>query len=189
AAADVSGGKRAMTALFQSSAGAAAICRGVTQMGLSLLIQSTLLLVVGLAVGRRLASRGPSLQALVYRTTLVAVVLTGLLSVLLAGALRPFWSLTLPPTDLPAAELAASHIVPPAAVLALPERPVVSPAPTPTREVRSHQRFGPVSPIDQHRVGGAARFYLGAIVLWGGGSALLLSWLLFSHLWVGRLRR
>ena len=45
----------------------------VTGLGLSWLVQSSLLLSVGLSVGWLLRRRGPAAQSVVYRTTLVAV--------------------------------------------------------------------------------------------------------------------
>jgi hypothetical protein len=46
----------------------------VTGLGLNWLVQSSLLLVVGLFTGWLLRRRGPAAQSIVYRTTLVAVV-------------------------------------------------------------------------------------------------------------------
>ena len=47
---------------------------GVVPLAAGLLLQSTVLLVLGLAAGRLVHSRGAAVQSAVYRTTLVAVI-------------------------------------------------------------------------------------------------------------------
>lgn len=74
------------------------ICRGTLQLGVSLLLQSTLLLSLGLLAGRSLARHRPDLRALFYRATLAAVLVDGLLAVVAAGWFRPLWSVSLPST-------------------------------------------------------------------------------------------
>ena len=101
-----------MTTLFESGVSLPEICRNVSQIGISLLIQSTLLLALGLGVGRRLAARGAAAQSLVYRATLAAVVLGALLSVLLAGAVQPLWSLSLPASPRSAVSPPAPKSIP-----------------------------------------------------------------------------
>ena len=52
---------------------------------LTWLIQSTVLLAVGLLAGRLLRKRGPAVQSAVYRTTLGAVILCPVASTIMAG--------------------------------------------------------------------------------------------------------
>ncbi len=60
------------------------------------LLQSTLLILVGLVVGALLRSRGSAVQSLVYRTTLVAVLICPLATVALASAGFSGWSVSMP---------------------------------------------------------------------------------------------
>lgn len=63
---------------------------------LSLLLQSTALLLLGLLVLRLARRRGPAVQSLVGRATLTGVALALLLAAPLAGHVRPVWHVTLP---------------------------------------------------------------------------------------------
>ena len=69
---------------------------GVTGLGLNWLVQSCLLLGVGLVIGRLLRRRGPAAQSVVYRTTLVAVLLCPLATWTLALTGISSWSIDLP---------------------------------------------------------------------------------------------
>jgi hypothetical protein len=70
-------------------------CRIALEVGISVLVQSRLLLLVGLAAGAVLHRRGPVLQSVVFRATLAAVVLGALLSFCCAGSLPSLWSISL----------------------------------------------------------------------------------------------
>jgi len=56
-------------------------------------------------------------------------------------------------------------------------------------DARSHPIFTSTSRISQPRAGAGGILYAGAVALWGGGSVLLLGWLLVSQIFVERLRR
>ena len=62
------------------------------------LLQSTLLISIGLIVGALLRSRGSAVQSLVYRTTLIAVLVCPLATVTLGAAGFTGWSVTMPET-------------------------------------------------------------------------------------------
>ena len=62
------------------------------------LLQSTLLISIGLIVGALLRSRGSAVQSLVYRTTLIAVLACPLATIALEAAGFSGWSLTMPET-------------------------------------------------------------------------------------------
>ena len=64
-------------------------CRSLLEMGITLLLQSTLLLLVGLLAGRLLLRQGPAIQSLVYRATLVGVLVGATLSAAHAPSIRP----------------------------------------------------------------------------------------------------
>src|SRR5690349_539958 len=75
------------------------LCQSAAQVGLSVLIRSTLLLWLGLLLGRALRRFGPAAEALAYRAALAAVVVVGVLSVTFAGSLKSLWSVGLPPAQ------------------------------------------------------------------------------------------
>src|SRR4051794_14591926 len=54
--------------------------------GLTMLLQSTVLLIVGLTVGRMAQRCGPAVQSGIYRTTLIGVLICPLVSSLLSVA-------------------------------------------------------------------------------------------------------
>lgn len=119
-----------MNGLFPPGAAVPEICRGFLQVGIGVLIQSTLLLLCGLLAARRLRSRGPSPQSLVYRAALVAVVVSAPLTLFLAGSFQPFWSVSLPSSRTADGALPAPRI----AVVAAPAGEIansVAPAVTP----------------------------------------------------------
>src|SRR4029079_864891 len=71
---------------------------GRTALGLAvnLLIQSTLLIAGGLAVGYVLRARGSAVQSAVYRTTLIAALVCPLATFTLSCLGVSGWSLTMP---------------------------------------------------------------------------------------------
>jgi beta-lactamase regulating signal transducer with metallopeptidase domain len=72
-------------------------CRGLLEMGVALLLQSTLLLLMGFLAGGLLRRQGPAVQSLIYRATLVGVVGGALLAGALAPFVLPLWRISLPP--------------------------------------------------------------------------------------------
>src|SRR5262249_15834424 len=75
---------------------AAELCRGALQVGLGLLLQTTVVLLFGLLAGSVLRRRGSEAQSLVYRVALVGVVANALLVLGTAGRVTPFWTVSLP---------------------------------------------------------------------------------------------
>src|SRR5689334_429545 len=73
------------------------LCRSLLQSGMGLVLQSTLLLGLGMLAGRALRRRGPALASLIYRVSLTGA---------LPGALAEAASYNLPDTGLPAAPAA-----------------------------------------------------------------------------------
>ncbi len=71
---------------------------GTASFAVNWLLQSTLLISIGLIVGALLRSRGSAVQSLVYRTTLVAVLVCPLATVALSSAGFSGWSVTMPET-------------------------------------------------------------------------------------------
>ncbi|MCW3100853.1 MAG: blaR0 [Chthonomonadaceae bacterium] len=72
------------------------LCRSLVLIGLSVLIQSGLLLIVGLLAARALRRHGPSTQRFVYQATLTGVAACCVLTVSLAGNRPALYSLSLP---------------------------------------------------------------------------------------------
>ncbi|REK17450.1 MAG: hypothetical protein DWQ37_06580 [Planctomycetota bacterium] len=110
----------------------------VSEFAVNWLVQSTILLSVGLVTGRLLARRGSAVQSAVYRTTLVAVILCPAASLALALVGASGWSIALPRTwsygstarveaDTPPFDDARPALQPPAAETALAETPPVAP--------------------------------------------------------------
>src|SRR5262249_53116793 len=76
--------------------------------GAHLLVQSTLLILAGLVLARVCRRRGPALESVILRATLVAVILCPLLSVLLGRLGIQGRSLELPAASVPAMAPAGS---------------------------------------------------------------------------------
>lgn len=70
--------------------------RGVVGFGVNWLIQSTILIVAGLMIGRLLRHSGSAVQSAIYRTTLVAVLVCPVVSGLLSLGGISGWSLEMP---------------------------------------------------------------------------------------------
>ena len=68
----------------------------VVQFAANWLVQSALLIAIGLAMGRLVARRGSAAQSAVYRTTLAAVLVCPLATWLLSAAGATGWSLAMP---------------------------------------------------------------------------------------------
>jgi len=73
------------------------VAAGVVQFAANWLIQSTLLIGIGLILAKCLHSRGSAFQSLVYRTTLVAVLICPLATWGLSQAGVSGWSVSIPP--------------------------------------------------------------------------------------------
>ena len=141
------------------------------QTGLLWLIQSTLLLLLGLLSLQITRKYGPALQTLIGRATLVAVALTLLLAYPLAGHIQPLWHVSLPsnvPRTSPQASLKPSPLSE-----AAPPRSSTLPRPTfsdPELPFTTHPT--PAPPVS----GGETRS-VGVGLLWPLGTTLLLLWL------------
>jgi len=86
------------------------LCRSLVLIGVSILIQSALLLLVGLAAGRALRRQGPVTQRFVVQATLLGVFACCVLTVVSAGHRPALLNLSLPDArTLPTLETAASH--------------------------------------------------------------------------------
>lgn len=72
------------------------LCRTLVQIGLSALLQTTLLLVLALYAGSKLRRRNPAMECLTYRAALAGVIACLLLSVVLVGRANPLFHLSLP---------------------------------------------------------------------------------------------
>jgi peroxiredoxin/5-hydroxyisourate hydrolase-like protein (transthyretin family) len=176
--------------------------RSALQLGLSALIQSTLLIVAGLLGARALRRRGPALQSAIYRATLASVALTMLLSICSPGSFTPLWRIALPPAPETALSGGAGKAPEPPLRLARtnpaedasrgsaatprmklsyppPSRPLPEPATRPGRTERTAhlQSAGPL-----------AGLYLGAVGLWGAVALMLLAWLALCYFYILRLR-
>src|SRR5689334_1786705 len=99
----------------------AAFCRDALQIGLSLLLPSTLLLGFGLLLARAWRQYGPEAERFACRAVLGVVAASILTVPLLAGRVRPLWGVQLPPVS----SLAPSS--PAGPVQALKARPAAEP--------------------------------------------------------------
>ena len=72
------------------------IARAIVSFAANWLLQSTLLIALGLAIARLMRHRGSALQSAIYRTTLAAVIVCPLASGLLALASVSGWSPPMP---------------------------------------------------------------------------------------------
>jgi beta-lactamase regulating signal transducer with metallopeptidase domain len=95
--------------------GLASLATTLAGFGMTWLVQSSLLLTVGLAAGRILKRSGPAVQSAVYRTTLAAVLICPIASALLASAGIDGFSWRWP---TPAAAIESSTRPPPTAIAA-----------------------------------------------------------------------
>ena len=77
------------TALIEAAFGAASF-------SINWLVQSTILIAAGLAVGALIKRRGSAAQSVVYRATLVAVLICPMMTWALSYAGAPGWSIQLP---------------------------------------------------------------------------------------------
>ena len=104
------------------------VANALSGFGLTWLVQSSVLLVLGLLAGRVLRRSGPAVQSGVYRTTLVAVLISPIaaaaltavgfdgLSLRLPSPVKPVLPALVPPLTPPAIELRAESNIPVAAL-------------------------------------------------------------------------
>src|SRR5690242_12886784 len=85
-----------MSVLASHVGGLHEACRNLLQVGMGLLLRSTLLLGLGLLAGRRVRRRGPGATVLVYRATVIAALLGPLAALPLAARFQPVWTIALP---------------------------------------------------------------------------------------------
>jgi beta-lactamase regulating signal transducer with metallopeptidase domain len=163
------------------------VCRMLLPVGITLLIQSTLLLIVGLLAGSALRRWGPALQSLIYRVTLAGVVLVAVLAVCVAERPVALWRIPVsPPDTAPVASPLSEPSVPTpptgersAADAGVDSETAVWPGVAPPREPGGASRSA----------GSWGRFPVGVVGLWCLGALLSLAWSTLCHLYVLDLRR
>ncbi|MDQ3814455.1 MAG: hypothetical protein M3347_10950, partial [Armatimonadota bacterium] len=168
----------------------------VMDVAINLLLHSSLLLLLGLVTAHALRRRGPVLQALIYRTTLVGVVLTAVFSTLFSQRLTPVWNIPLNGNEGMAQSSPSRPTVPRAAPP--PTSPVSSRAPllapsTPDHDSAISTRVPLTSsgetsphpspaPPPMQRANQIANIEMMAVRLWMAGAGLLLAWLCLCYL-------
>ncbi len=180
---------------------------------LGLLLQSTVLLLLGLLALWLARRRGPAVQSLVGRATLAGVALTLLLAAPLTGHVRPLWRVTLPvAASVGAGSLRSAYAPRPAYVPLLPDAvpsaPLSSPTPPPSTVVGAREQFLPPAgvlaptavspappPLSLESSAPAPRpfplrlLYPTLAAAWLLGTTLLLLWLGACQWHLSRLRR
>jgi beta-lactamase regulating signal transducer with metallopeptidase domain len=185
------------------------VCQEMLQAGIRLLIQSSLLLLLGLAAGYALRRSGPERQRHLYQTALVAVVVCGLFSLSQGGRLSLLslpmlpsaQALDLPATNRPKTALpaAATSSAPATSSSLDPDSPAAdnsSNAPDSQLEVRTLPDTAPASGVSQRPANAFRKFlnpedgpqtsvmgrvYIVLAGLWCGVTALLLVWLTLCY--------
>jgi len=163
--------------------------RHVLQAGIGIWLQSTWLLILGLAFGALVRRRGALASSAAYRGTLVSVVVSAILGATLAGHIRPLVSINLPPT-------AASTPTP----TTLSIQKETSPSPWKGEEVgktlavstsASTTTVPPVAVTTAHLSTPPARMPVYGIIVavWAAFAIIQLVWLFCCHLWLSNLRR
>jgi beta-lactamase regulating signal transducer with metallopeptidase domain len=205
-----------MKAVWEGGVFLPELCRDALQVGLGLALQSTLLLGLGLLAARVLRARGPGLAALIYQVCLCGTVAGALLSVVVGGQFQPLWSVSLPSVTgeaLPSAAWqsgavlpgeagsgAGSHdpwglresVGPRSGVERVTGNPVKLPAGgVPARGAAAPIHGGAPVPGAEGRPAGSGigGLYVALVAVWGGGTVLLLGWLLLCQFRLHRLRR
>lgn len=145
-------------------------------LGLTWLLQSSGLLALGLLALWLARRRGPAVQTLIGRATLIGVALALLLAAPLTGHVRPLWRVTLPAARPPA--LNSWQDRPPTPNSggegqASPQS-VAVPAPTPAVSLPAPTALPDVSPAPASPL---PRLYAALSAVWGAGTVLLLLWL------------
>jgi beta-lactamase regulating signal transducer with metallopeptidase domain len=148
-----------------------------SQFGLSLLVQSTIVLSLALLGGWLARRKGPALQSLIYKSGLVAVIACAVITVGFGGFSKSVWRLSPPLTsDVGILEsfLAGSSSIPKPSLpgVDVKEAPAASPA------------AGPSVPELTK-----SSLYSIMTLLWLLGAAVMVAWLVICHLLVLQLRR
>jgi beta-lactamase regulating signal transducer with metallopeptidase domain len=147
-----------------------AACRHLSQVGLSILLQSAVLLLAGLLVLRLARRAQPAVRSLLGRSLLVGVVLSAVVSLALTNVVPTVWSVEMP--------AATGQSAP--QVLEADDAPGVSAGAT-----------GPGAPeaLPLARAAESNGIYTAAIALWLGGALVLLARLAWCHAQVLAARR
>src|SRR5947209_7329334 len=80
----------------EAHAGFAELCRSLLEIGATVWLQAAVVILIGLAAGALLRRRGPAVQSLVYKTTLLAVAACILVTVGFGGYRAARYRFTLP---------------------------------------------------------------------------------------------
>ncbi len=194
----------------------AEMCRSLLQTGIGLLLQFSLVLLLGLAAGALLRRRGPALQCLIYKAALAGALLCCLFSLSAGRRFTPDWGLKLPPGDRVLFVRADNGSEPSDMVLPPPHAAVRMPsASAPSARLEVPGKALSVTVLPNHAASQAAtdapsqpdffpfassvrkppemnalgRLYLAVVGVWLGGAVLLLGWLLICYRGIARLRR
>lgn len=171
------------------------------QIGALILVRSTVLLLLGLAVVHLLRYRPPALRALVLRATLGAVVLSTLFSLLLLGRIEAVWHVSIPsamPTQTAflqrvnakkdqilgnAHKEAVAQMEAKAAPAKMPPGDRVKAAPL--ASIRSSQPLSKPRQAapDARPAASLGWLYVAMVAAWLSGTILLLLWLAACHVY------
>jgi beta-lactamase regulating signal transducer with metallopeptidase domain len=154
--------------------------RAAAQLAAAAWVQSGLLLALGLILGSTLLRRRPMARSTVYRATLVAAVLTPLLSLALGDRLPALWRV-----GVTESTIAASQTPKKAALAVVRDRGVALAPPVATPRATATA----TAPRDSNPSRSPIPLHVAALLLWAAGSGALLLWLLVCHLCVASLRR
>lgn len=170
------------------------LSRTLVQSGFVLLIQSSLVLLLGLCLGTAVKRRGPLAQSAAFRATLVAVVCTALSSVLFSAHLHPVWRVSLPDATRPS--VAVNESTPPQSGSVAGEAPSKLPpiaafAPLPSAIQRPSSIVTPAAgPSDAPTfLPWTSRLYVTTAIVWGVGSLCLLVSFVLGQWTLRRLQR
>lgn len=163
------------------------LCRNVMQAGVVVLLQSSFVLLLGLGMGAALRRRGPLAQSIVYRATLLAVMVTAACSVTVGGVSRGVWRVSLPSAPVRTIALEA-QTAPPVIGNEPPPRSVSRPPASDTNSATAPDR-GPRAPAAQRGVSPWDALYIAGAGLWGAGSLALLLWLGLGQCYLAHLRQ
>ena len=158
------------------------VLRHVLQIGIGIWLQSAWLLLIGLAFGRLVRSRGALAASAAYRGTLVSVCVSCVLGICLAGHIRPLLTINLPSKPALASTMSTSAA-----------STFTAPAARPLSVSQPHYWGG--SPSDQGRqqlhAAPVRRLPVYGIVLgtWAAIAVVQILWLLVGLLWLWRLGR
>jgi beta-lactamase regulating signal transducer with metallopeptidase domain len=204
-----------MNLLHLSSLDLAEMCRTILETGIGVLLQSTVILLIGGMAGALLRRHGPALQCALYKAALFGTLVCGLLSLCLGSRLPSRWSLALPAASRTTAitwakpgqaDTTTSAVSGPAAVApqagpeklrdaqgkavrvtVLPNYTASFSASAPATSPDLFPYFEPSQrPVQPNGMGW---LYIGLVGVWLSGTALQGTWLLFCYLGVWRLRQ